>query len=163
MKSLTTSISVLLLLTLAMDDGFGCNPSKVTKEPKKNGVDQSTNIQEDSTGFHMLELHMPTAGMSLFTLLLVVAAAFLLHYLWRRFKRKASNIRREQNVPFDAWNTPMITFQQASSLARMAAAHSANSQDSASTRFQEMPDEPDQRRPASNRQPAGVNVRIPDF
>ena len=41
---------------------------------------------DNSSGFHVLEIHMPTAGLGLISLILIVASALLLYKCIRRFK-----------------------------------------------------------------------------
>jgi hypothetical protein len=72
---------------------MGSNASKEEGTKKEIAVtDSSTKIQENSSGFHLIELHMPSMGFSLGLIGLLVLAYFALR--WRRRYRKDRNRHR---------------------------------------------------------------------
>lgn len=63
-------------------------------EKKKAVVDSSNNVKEVSTGTHFIEIHVPTAGFGVGSLLLLVGLLYLL-YRCRRSIKKNKEKRQE--------------------------------------------------------------------
>ena len=55
-----------------------------------NSKDESTNVEENSSGFHMIEIHMPTVGtgVTIIFMLLVAAAIAWLTLKWCRARKR---------------------------------------------------------------------------
>ncbi len=65
----------------------GSSGSKL-KDDDKSTTDSSTKLKETSSGFHFLEIHMPSMGTERGLLLLVLEAAVVLRWWFKRKKAK---------------------------------------------------------------------------
>ncbi len=77
------------------DMGNGESSEEEKKEDKSPVIDQSRKVTEVSTGFHVMEVHMPTLGMGLtwliILLMLIIAAILLYRRYVRRWNRRQSS------------------------------------------------------------------------
>ena len=96
---------------------MGSSKSKVAAPAKINGVSTQTNISEVSSGTHLLEIHMPSAGMGIgfiIAFVLISLALYTCHRQCRRCTRPKS--RRRQPVftqPAHAPTFPLAPFASA--------------------------------------------------
>ena len=81
---------------------MGSPQSKV--EAPKN-VESQTNMIQESSGSHFLEIHAPTAGIGLFTIFAILLAFICLFGLYRKCKRHT------QRRPQQLGNFPGMSFQ----------------------------------------------------
>jgi len=80
---------------------MGSSSSKTAAPAKVNGVSTQTNISEVSSGTHLLEIHMPSAGMGIGFIIgfvLISLALYTCHRQCRRCTRPKS--RRRQPADF---------------------------------------------------------------
>ena len=80
---------------------MGSSSSKTAAPAKVNGVSTQTNISEVSSGTHLLEIHMPSAGMGIGFIIgfvLISLALYTCHRQCRRCTRPKS--RRRQPTDF---------------------------------------------------------------
>ncbi len=58
------------------------------EEDEPQAAHQHATIEENSSGFHIFEIHAPTVGYSLTSIIFCIAGAFLLLYIYRRCKSR---------------------------------------------------------------------------
>jgi flagellar biosynthesis component FlhA len=66
------------------------------KSDKKIEVVEKSQEVEESTGFHFLEIHAPTAGMSFFAFFTFAIIGTLLFLCYRRYRRRRHSQRQQQ-------------------------------------------------------------------
>ena len=76
---------------------MGGNSSKKATT-KTNNVEKPKILIEKSTGFHMVELHIPSMGFSVVTLLIIILVGIVAFKLYLRYKK--SRQRRRQQRQF---------------------------------------------------------------
>ncbi len=71
------------------------------KAQPKAQVQKATEV-EQSTGFHLFELHLPSAGISIFTLAIIGMAILLGYCLYKRYAKKGPRkVKKSLNTNFD--------------------------------------------------------------
>ena len=65
-----------------------CKSSSVQPEKESSVVNQSTKFTEVSTGFHVLELHLPTLGAGFVWLIILLLLIAMIIFLHRRCQRR---------------------------------------------------------------------------
>jgi hypothetical protein len=65
----------------------------------KQEVAEAGEVETESGGFHVFELHIPTVGAGIVILLIVVAAAYFLLHCYSRFKKRGAAQRGARGSP----------------------------------------------------------------
>jgi hypothetical protein len=67
-------------------------------------TDSSTKMVENSSGFHMIEIHMPSMGMGL--LIIGIGVLAFLAYRWRRASLRHRRELQRSGLPLSMWSSP---------------------------------------------------------
>ena len=87
--------------------GSSASKKVVDKASLSKVIDHPVQTSDVSTGFHILEIHMPSVGMGWLSILLFVLGALAIYAIWRRFRHQG-HPRQRHGYPYPAGPSPFV-------------------------------------------------------
>lgn len=87
--------------------GASNSKSVEDKAALSKNFDHPIQTSDISSGFHILEIHMPSVGMGWLSILMILAGAALLYALWRKFRPSSVLRAHQQPLPWLGYQGPL--------------------------------------------------------